>query len=54
MAIYAYAAGKNYTYTASDCKKAGLEFDKPGIGTRAGYRDVSFIQQAELSSEIRI
>lgn len=33
---YAYAAGKNYTYTASDCKKAGLEFDKPGIGTRAG------------------
>ena len=39
---YAYAAGKNYTYTASDCKKAGLEFDKPGLGTRAGTGGVFY------------
>ena len=45
---YVYAAGKNYTYTASDCKKAGLEFDKPGIGTRAGTGCVFYSTSGDI------
>ncbi|MDO4868344.1 MAG: hypothetical protein Q4A23_01680 [bacterium] len=33
---YAYAVVKDYVYTEEDCKQAGLEFDKEGIGTRPG------------------
>lgn len=33
---YAYAVVKDYAYTEEDCKQAGLEFDKEGIGTRPG------------------